>query len=179
MPPKGSKAPAKEQAKTIQVYSVVMQTSSPGPILTSPQKTKADAKSATPTKTSTKTTTKTATKQTPKKEEPKKEEPKPVTPKKPKEAAKYSKLARNDKATLPIEITLPGDIREAKQVKANYTHALKLDAATPFTLVDTVGLRFVSLHVLSLTSHSMSSPKVRSMKATKSSSSSRPRPSNS
>ncbi|GAB7334146.1 hypothetical protein MBLNU13_g06217t1 [Cladosporium sp. NU13] len=117
MPPKGSKAPAKEQAKTT-------------------QKTKADAKTATPTKTFTKTT-KTATKQTPKKEEPKKEEPKPVTPKKPKEAAKYSKLARSDKATLPIEVTVQGDILQAKQVKANYTHAVKFDATTPFTLVDT------------------------------------------
>jgi len=110
-------------------------------MLTSPQKTKADAKTTTPTKTSTKTPTKTAAKQTPKKEEPKKEEPKPVTPKKAKPAAKYSKLARNDKATLPIEVTLQGDILQAKQVKANYTHALKLDAAHSFTLVDTVSLR--------------------------------------
>ena len=148
-------------------------------MLTLPQKAKADAKPATPTKTPTKTASKTATKQTPKKEEPKKEEIKPVTPKKPKPAAKYTKLARTKNATLPIEVTLQGDILQAKQVKANYTHALKLDASHPFTLVDTVSLHFLYLRLLPLTSHSMSSPKVRSMKATKSSSSNRPRPSNS
>lgn len=42
---------------------------------------------------------------------------------------------------MPIEVTFPGDIAEAKQVKANYTHNLKLDATTPFTLIDTVSLR--------------------------------------
>lgn len=139
-------------------------------MLTLRQKTKADAKSATPTKTPTKTTTKTSTKQTPKKEEPKKEEPKPVTPKKPKPAAKYSKLARNDKATLPIEVTFPGDILQAKQVKASYTHAIKLDATTAFTLVDTVSLHSLCLRSLSLTLSSTLSPKVSNMRATKSSS---------
>jgi hypothetical protein len=143
-------------------------------MLTSPQKTKVDAKTATQTNTSTKTPTKTATKQTPKKEE-----PKHVTPKKSKPVAKYTKLARNKNATLPIEITFQGDILQAKQVKANYTHALKLDASTPFTLVDTVSFHRPSLHLLSLTLSSTLSPKVSNMKATKSSSSSRPRPSNS
>lgn len=103
------------------------------------QKIKADAKVATPNKTPTKT----ATKQTPKKEEPEKEESKPVTPKKPKLAAKHTKLARNDKATLPIEVTFQGDILQAKQVKTTYTHVLKLDASTAFTLVDTVSLHSV------------------------------------
>lgn len=42
---------------------------------------------------------------------------------------------------MPIGVTYQGDIAEAKQVKANYTHTLKLDATTPFTLVDTVSLR--------------------------------------
>ena len=121
-------------------------------ILTSPQKTKPGTKAAaTPTKTPTKTPSKTTTKQTPKKEEPKKEEPKPVTPKKAKPAAKYSQLARNKKATLPVEITFQGDILQAKQVKANYTHALKLDATTPFTLVDTVSYNSCHLHLPLLT----------------------------
>jgi hypothetical protein len=142
-------------------------------ILAPPQKTKADAKAATtPTKTPTKTSTKNATKQTPKKEELKKEELKPVTPKKPKTAAKYTQLARNKKATLPIEITFQGDILQAKQVKANYTHALKLDATTAFTLVDTVSLHPSYLHLLSLTLPSLLSLKVRSMKAIRLSSSS-------
>ena len=179
MPPKGSKAQAKEQAKTPQVCSVALKTSSIVLTLTSPQKTNANAKAATPTKTPTKTTTKTATKQTPKKEEPKKEEPKPVTPKKPKPAAKYSKLARNDKATLPVEVTFQGDLLQAKQVKANYTHAVKFDATTPFTLVDTVSFPFLCLRSLSLTLSSTLSPKVSNMKATKSSSSSRRKPSSS
>ena len=147
-------------------------------MLTLLQKTKADAK-ATATPTKTKTPIKTATKQTPKKEEPKKEEPKPVTPKKPKAAAKYSKLARNDKATLPIEVTFQGDILQAKRVKANYTHAIKFDAATAFTLVDTVSLHLLCFHSLSLTLSSTLSLKASNMRATKSSSSSRPRPSSS
>ena len=123
-------------------------------ILTLPQKTKPDAKAApTPTKTPTKIPNKTATKagavkQTPKKEEQKKEEAKPVTPKKLKPVAKYSNLARNKKATLPVEVSFQGDILQAKQVKANYTHALKLDATTAFTLVDTVSLHSLHLHLL-------------------------------
>lgn len=179
MPPKGSKAPAKEQTKASQVRPPAPSSFPWLIVLTSPQKTKADAKPATPTKTPTKTASKTATKQTPKKEESKKEEPKPVTPKKPKPAAKYTKLARNDKATLPIEVTLQGDILQAKQVKTNYTHALKLDASHPFTLVDTVSLHLFCLHLLSLMLSSTSCWKARNMKATKSSSSSRPRPSSS
>jgi hypothetical protein len=179
MPPKGSKAQAKEQTKTPQVPLTPPSSFLGSYMLTSPQKTKADAKTATPTKTSTKTPTKTATKQTPKKEEPKKEEPKPVTPKKPKPATKYTKLARNKNATLPVEITFQGDILQAKQVKANYTHALKLDAAHPFTLVDTASLHFSCLNLLSLTLPSTLCRKVSNMKAIKSSSSSRPRPSSS
>lgn len=142
MPPKGSKAPAKEQTKASRVRTTSPSSSQGSIVLTSPQKNKAGAKPATPTKTPTKTASKTATKQTPKKEEPKKEEPKPVTPKKQKPAAKYTRLARNKNATLPIEVTLQGDILQAKQVKANYTHALKLDASHPFNLVDTVSLHF-------------------------------------
>jgi hypothetical protein len=100
-------------------------------VLTSSQKTKADAKlAATPTKT--------PAKQTPKKESKKEEEAKPVTPKKAKVVAKYTRLVRNPQATLPIDVTFQGDVAQAKQVKTNYTHLLKLDAGTPFTLVDTV-----------------------------------------
>jgi hypothetical protein len=97
----------------------------------STQKTKADAKAAA-------TPTKTPVKQTPKKESKKEEEVKPVTPKKPKVVAKYTPLIRNPQATLPIDVTYQGDVAQAKQVKANYTHVLKLDAGAPFTLVDTV-----------------------------------------
>jgi hypothetical protein len=107
-------------------------------VLTSSQKTKADAKlAATPTKT--------PAKQTPKKESKKEEEAKPVTPKKAKVVAKkakvvakYTRLVRNPQATLPIDVTFQGDVAQAKKVKTNYTHLLKLDAGTPFTLVDTV-----------------------------------------
>jgi hypothetical protein len=61
-----------------------------------------------------------------------------VTPKKAKAVAKYTQLVRNPQATLPIGVVYQGDVAQAKQVKANYTHVLKLDAGAPFTLVDTV-----------------------------------------
>lgn len=100
------------------------------------QKTQAESKAAaaTPTK---------VTKPTPKKEDAKKEAPKPETPKKTKPVpVKVTKLARDKNATLPIDVTFQGEIAEAKQVKSHYTHALKLDGAAPFTLVDTVSQYF-------------------------------------
>lgn len=92
------------------------------------QKTKGEGKAAaTPTKT------------TPKKATPaKKEEAKAVTPKKPKAVATYTPLARDPKAVLPVNVAYQGDIAESKQVKASFTHVLKLDAGAPFTLLDSV-----------------------------------------
>lgn len=140
-------------------------------VLTSLQKTKAESKAAaTPSKTS---------KQTPQKEDVKKEAAKPATPKKP--AVKFTKLARNTNATLPIDVTFQGDLTEAKQTKATYSHSLKLDSAAKFALVNTVSPDRLnhSANCISLTLLSTSFPTAKSSKATRSSSSSRLRPSSS
>ena len=127
MPPKGStKSQAKEPNKTPQVCSGRSVTSTCADCTDRPQKAKGKA-AATPT--STKATSK-------------KEDAKPVTPKKAKAAVTYTRVARDKKAVLPIDVTFPGDIAEAKQVKTTYTHTAKFEAGAPFTLFDSVSLTF-------------------------------------
>jgi hypothetical protein len=76
---------------------------------------------------------------TPSKKTPSKEGSTTATPKKAKEPAKITKLARDKTATLPITVTFQGGNAEAKHTsKVGYTHALKLDATGPFTLFDSV-----------------------------------------
>jgi hypothetical protein len=129
MPPKGTKKEVKEPAKTPQVSSTLNRAlrcdmSDTSLLLTSQQKTKVDAKvEATPSKKSKQTT---------------KEESTAATPRKAKELPKLTKLARDKTATLPVTVTFQGDNVEAKHVKAGYSHALKLDASAPFTLLDSV-----------------------------------------
>jgi hypothetical protein len=83
--------------------------------------------------TPSKTTPNKTTKQTAKKEE-----STSTTSKRVRELPKFTNLARNKTATLPITAAFQGDNVESKHVKGGYTHTLKLDATSPFTLLDSV-----------------------------------------
>lgn len=86
---------------------------------------------------------KAAATSTPAKATSKKEDAKPATPKKAKAAVTYTRVARDKKAVLPIDVTFPGEIAEAKQVKTTYTHSAKFEAGAPFTLFDSVSPTFL------------------------------------
>jgi hypothetical protein len=113
---------------------------------------------------------------TPKKQAANKDSPTTAAPKKTKEPAKVTKLVRDKTATLPVTVTFQGDNAEAKHTsKAGYTHALKLDATGPFTLLDSVSRSPALPQVAHLTTPSTSSPRDSNMRDSKSSSSSQPR----
>ena len=113
---------------------------------------------------------------TPKKQAASKESPTAATPKKTREPVKTTNLAHDKTATLPVTVTFQGGNAEAKHTsKVGYTHALKLDATGPFTLLDTVSRPPTLRKVAHLTASSMSSLRASSMGASKPSSSSQPR----
>ena len=113
---------------------------------------------------------------TPKEQAASKELPTAATPKKTREPVKTTNLAHDKTATLPVTVTFQGGNAEAKHTsKVGYTHALKLDATGPFTLLNTVSRPPTLRKVVHLTASSMSSPRASSMRASKLSSSSQPR----